>query len=248
MDKMERRKKKDGNPMESMEQLISRAVELFEEPYDDRDGRDDDLPSVRFVAEEMETTILRVRKLLITAGYYSTEMSRKIRELHEQGVSVSGMMEATGLGQASVYSYLPYLGLAWNLEVRTANADRLRVYRRRKNAIDDLLAHLQRLDAEVYLWKTVTAFERYPFLTAKGLRFSYAIKRGKNGQTTAEIEIDRKEKTITKATICLAFRMALEIQKREGYVSGPKKIGGFGASYLYPMFLRFGIIRQTPMG
>ena len=26
--------------MESMEQLISRAVELFEEPYDDRDGRD----------------------------------------------------------------------------------------------------------------------------------------------------------------------------------------------------------------
>ena len=244
---MERRKKKDGNPMESMEQLISRAVELFEEPYDDRDGRDEDLPSIRFVAEEMDTTILRVRKLLITAGYYSTEMSRKIRELHEQGVSVSGMMEATGLGQASVYSYLPYLGLAWNLEERTANADRLRVYRRRKNATENLIAHLERSDADAYLWKTVTAFEGYPFLTAKGLRFSYAVKRGKNGLPTAEIEIGRKEKTITKVTICLTFRKALELQKQQGYISGPKQIGGFGASYLYPMFLRFGIIQRTPM-
>ena len=242
---MGRRKINTGNPQESMEQLISRAVDLFEESYDDRDGRDGDLPSVRFVAEEMDTTVLRVRKLLITAGYYSTEMSRKIRELHEQGVSVSGMMEATGLGQASVYSYLPYLGLAWNLEERTANADRLRVYRRRKNATENLIAHLERSDADAYLWKTVTAFEGYPFLTAKGLRFSYAVKRGKNGLPTAEIEIDRKEKTITKATICLAFRKALELQRHQGYISGPKQIGGFGASYLYPMFLRFGIIQRT---
>lgn len=195
----------------------------------------------------MDATVLRARKLLITAGYYSTEMSRRIRELYEQGVPVSEIMESTGLGQASVYSYLPYLGLAWNLEERTANADRLRTYRRRKNAIENLKSHLERPDAETYLWKTVIAFEGYPFLTAKGLRFSYVLKRGKNGYPTAEIEIDRKEKTITKATICLAFRNAIEIQKRDGYVFGPKKIGRFGASYLYSMFLRFGVIRQTPM-
>lgn len=219
---MGRRKTKTGNPLESMEQIISRAVELFEEPYDDRDGRDEDLPSVRFVAEEMETTILRVRKLLITAKYYSTEMSRKVQNLHYQNRSISEIMEATGLSQASVYSYLPYLGLAWNLEERTANA-------------------------ETYLWKTVTAFEGYPFLTARGLRFSYTMKRGKNGLPTAEIEIDRKEKTITKATICMAFRKTLELQKQQGYISGPKQIGGFGASYLYPMFLRFGVIRQKPI-
>ena len=244
---MGRPKKRNGNPRESMEQLVARAAELFEEPYDDRDGRDEDLPSVRFVAEEMDTTVLRARKLLITAGYYSTEMSRKIRELHELSVPVSGIMNETGLGQASVYSYLPYLGLAWNLEERTANADRLRTYRRRKNAIENLIAHLERSDAEAWLWKTVIAFEGYPFSTAKGLRFSYVLKRGKNGLPTAEIEIDRREKTITKATICLAFRTALGIQKREGYVSGPKKIGGFCASYLYPMFLRFGVIKQVPM-
>ena len=95
---MGRLKKRNGDPQESMEQLVARAVELFEKPYDDRDGRDEDLPSVRYVAEEMDATVLRARKLLITAGYYSTEMSRKIRELHEQGIPVSGIMEVTGLG------------------------------------------------------------------------------------------------------------------------------------------------------
>ena len=77
-------KKRNGDPRESMEQLVARAAGLFEEPYDEREGREEDLPSVRFVAEEMDTTVLRARKLLITAGYYSTEMSRKVRELHEQ--------------------------------------------------------------------------------------------------------------------------------------------------------------------
>lgn len=80
---MGRNKKKITNPDESMHQLMERAVSLFEEPYDDRDGREDDLPSVRSVAEEMDTTILRVRKLLITADFYSTEMSRRVQELAE---------------------------------------------------------------------------------------------------------------------------------------------------------------------
>ena len=43
-----------------MEQLISRAVELFEEPFDDREGRDEDLPSVRFVAGEMDSEAGRI--------------------------------------------------------------------------------------------------------------------------------------------------------------------------------------------
>ena len=42
---MGRNKKKTTNPDESMHQLMERAVNLFEEPYDDRDGREDDLPS-----------------------------------------------------------------------------------------------------------------------------------------------------------------------------------------------------------
>ena len=55
---MGRNKKKITNPDESMHQLMERAVSLFEEPYDDRDGREIELPSIRSVADEMDTTRL----------------------------------------------------------------------------------------------------------------------------------------------------------------------------------------------
>ena len=37
----------------------------------------------------------------------------------------------------------------------------------------------------------------------------------------------------------MAFRKALELG---GAVAGPKKLGTFGASYLYPVFVRIGVI------
>lgn len=58
---MARPKKKNTNPALSMEALLTRAVEAFVEPYDDRDERDADLPSLRSVADELNTTILRTR-------------------------------------------------------------------------------------------------------------------------------------------------------------------------------------------
>ena len=39
------------------------------------------------------------------------------------------------------------------------------------------------------------------------------------------------------------MKVALKvILENNGNISGPKKLGVFGASYLYPMFLRFGLI------
>ena len=78
---MARPKKKQSDPKLSMEQLLKKAVALFDAPYDDRDERDPSLPSIRSVAEEMGTTILRVRKLLITADYYTSSTSRTIQEM-----------------------------------------------------------------------------------------------------------------------------------------------------------------------
>ena len=194
----------------------------------------------------METTILRVRKLLITADYYSTETSRTVQRLFRQGLTIQMIMEATKLGRASVYSYLPYKGLAFNLDQSTVNADRLKLFRRRKKTAEELLEHLDKSNVEEYLWKAIVAFEGYPLYTMKGLKFFYMVKRGKSGLPTGEILIDRKEKTITRATINMAFHKAVKIQMNEGCVSGPKRIGGFGASYLYPLFIRLGVITQTP--
>ena len=71
------------------------------------------------------------------------------------------------------------------------------------------------------------------FLTAKGLKFTYKIKGG-------EMFVNRKSKSITQATVFMAFRKAMELG---GAVAGPKKLGTFGASYLYPIFVRLGVIR-----
>ena len=51
------------------------------------------------------------------------------------------------------------------------------------------------------------------------------------------------KKSISRSTVDLAFRNALEEQGRVGFVSGPRKLGVPGVrSNLYAIFLRFGII------
>ena len=39
----------------------------------------------------------------------------------------------------------------------------------------------------------------------------------------------------------IALKVTLE---KNGKINGPKKLEVFGASYLYPMFLRFGLIQR----
>ena len=79
---MARPKKKNSNPQQSMEELLANTVALYGIPYDDRDGeRDSELPSLHTVADQLGTTVLRVRKLLITAEYFSTAVSRQVQQM-----------------------------------------------------------------------------------------------------------------------------------------------------------------------
>ena len=241
MTAMARSKKKNTNPQQSMDQLLKRAAELFEEPYDDRDDREADLPSIRSVADELGTTLLRTRKLLITADMFSTNTSRTVQEMVSDGKSVAEIMEVTGLKKASINSYLPYKNMAFNLDQTTVNADRHRVFRRRIKAVEELKAHLDLPDAQEKFWEALIEFQDYPFKTSgrgkrKGLKFSYKIHGG-------EMIVDRKVKSITKASIILAFQQA----RKMGVVKGPKALGGvFGASYLYPLIL-FLFVQQPYM-
>ena len=91
------KKKPDYDREKEIEAFQARAVELFVEPYDDRIERSEDAPSVREVANAMNTTSLRVRKMLITAGVYSTRLSRKVQSLYEDGCSIQQIMDETGL-------------------------------------------------------------------------------------------------------------------------------------------------------
>ena len=82
--------------------------------YDDRE--DTAPPGLNTVAAEFGITALKARKLLITAGVYSTALSRRIKELHSRKMKMDQIMSATGLSRASVHSYLPYTKIPYNLE------------------------------------------------------------------------------------------------------------------------------------
>lgn len=81
----------------------------------------------------------------------------------------------------------------------------------------------------------VDSFPGLSLLYRKNLEFVYEIRGN-------EMFVNRKDKSITRASISLAFEKALELQKTEGTVKGPKKLNCFGASYLYPVFEKLGII------
>lgn len=228
------KKKPDYDREKKIEAFQARAVELFGEPYDDRIERSEDVPSIRDVANAMNTTPLRVRKMLVTAGVYSTKLSRKVQSLYDEGCSIQQIMDETGLKRASVHAYLPYVKGNYNLPDSTLNAERKRVFRKRIRACERLGQEIDSPDAEKYLWDAIMAYADYPFLTEKGLSMKYTVRGG-------EIFFNRKEKSVTRASVMKAFHRARQLQHEKGFVSGPKELGTFGASYIYPVFLRIGV-------
>lgn len=235
------KKKPEYDREKTMQVLLNKAVELLDEPIDDRDVRDPAAPSLRYVAAELHTTIIRARKLLITADYYSTEISRNVQRLHHGGLSIAQIAQKTGLSEASVYSYLPYSKGIYNLEERTLNAERGRLFKKRKEACKQMQEHIDQPDALTCMWSAILAFQGYPFVTAQAHPFKYTVMDG-------EMVFSKNEKSIPKSTVETAFCNARKTQASDGCVNSPQKLGTFGASYLYPVFLRIGICERSKEG
>jgi len=87
--------------------------------------------SVRAIAKEMELSPMKVRKILITGGVYSTDLSTEIGELYKDGKTVSEIAELLYTTTANVNSYLPYERIIYNMEERSTEADRQARYRER---------------------------------------------------------------------------------------------------------------------
>ena len=229
------KKKPNYNPDQVMQDFMAAVAGAFGS-YDDRE--DTTFPGLNVVAAEFGITALKARKLLITAGVYSTALSRQVAELNAGGTKVDQIMKITGLSRASVHSYLPYSKIPYKLDELSANAERIRLYRERKKKCEEFSANLSTLagqptkEQEDTLWSMLLYLQGCVFPTAKGLKFTYKIKGG-------EMFVNRKSKSITQATVFMAYHKAMELGDA---VAGPKKLGTFGASYLYPIFVRLGVI------
>ena len=88
------------------------------------------------------------------------------------------------------------------------------------------------------LWDILVDYQGKQYLTIKKLPFVYFIKGN-------EMFVSRKGKSITRATVNRAYHKAKELMESEGQVTGAKKLGTFGASYLYPIFVELGVIGLT---
>ncbi|MFR4634108.1 MAG: PQQ-binding-like beta-propeller repeat protein [Blautia faecis] len=95
---------------------------------------------------------------------------------------------------------------------------------------------------EKYLWEVILLYAGESFKTYTGLPFTYEVRKGRNGDYTRELWIDRREnsKSLALSSVLLALR---NIKKVGTVVDRPKALGDIrGVSYIYGMFYRFGLI------
>ncbi len=96
------------------------------------------------------------------------------------------------------------------------------------------------VEREEKLWQELIYLQGCFFRTygrngVGGVDFTYKIHGG-------EMFVDRKEKSITRATVMKAYKRVVEL---DGEVKGPKTLGTFGASYLNTIFVKMGLIKTA---
>lgn len=113
----------------------------------------------------------------------------------------------------------------------------LQQYQQQQQAIKDL----QKYHDPEHLWECILAFQGYEFQTVSGLPFTYQLKKGRNGELTKELWIDRRKNS--KSLAWSSVMKAFEKTAGKPMVPRPKALGDIrGVSYLYEMFYQFGLI------
>ena len=201
--------------------------------------------SLQTIGEELGLNPIKIRKLLITAGVYESEVAEKVkntfeeyRETQDYKTSILSTANTLKLSKASVTSYLPYKKGVYfqstEKEKISVGAERQRRYR--------AVRKLRTEPTEEHLWEVVLLYAGVKFKTYSGLPFSYEVRKGRNGEYTKELWIDRREnsKSLAWSSVLLARG---HIKKVGEVVERPKALGDIrGVTYIYGMFCRFGLI------
>ena len=219
----------------NLKDQMDAAVALYEEDC-----------SLRSIADALALNPIKVRKLLITAGVYESNAAKKVKNTFEEYRKTQDYKTATlttaavlKLSKASVTSYLPYKKGVYfpntaDKEKISVGAERQRRYR--------AIRKLRTEPTEEHLWEVVLLYAGVRFKTYSGLPFTYEIRKGRNGQYTKELWIDRRENS--KSLAWSSVLLALDNIKKVGeVVERPKALGDIrGVTYIYGMFYRFGLI------
>ena len=202
--------------------------------------------SLQAIADALSLNPIKVRKLLITAGVYESDVAEKVqdtfeeyRETQDYKTAILSTAATLELSKASVTSYLPYKKGVYfpntaDKEKISVGAERQRRYRAMKRWRAD--------PTEENFWDVVVAYAGVKFKTYSGLPFSYEVRKGRSGEYTKELWIDRREssKSLAWSSVLLALGNVKEVG---AVVDRPKALGDIrGVTYIYGMFYRFGLI------
>ena len=210
--------KPNYNPSAVLQNQMGRAVEHYDK---------EEHPSLQAIANELDLNPIKVRKLLITAGVYKSEVADQVNRVFNQhrasGLShteaIAATMRELHLSKASVTSYLPYeKGVYFPAETDSSNisvgAERIRRMRNREKILEELRAE----QSEDALWAAVIAFQGYKFRTYSGLVFSYSLKKGRcrgnaeSGVAKEQDEAYKKDKACKQGGV---YTKELFIDRRE---------------------------------
>ena len=155
-----------------MRELIDTTAEIYREKGE-----------IKATALELSLPPGKVKKLLITGNVLSYPETEQIQELLRQGKTMVEIQHMMGLSYSTLHTYLPYSKVIYKMSEISQNAERVKIYKTRKSAVDTLLS----APTEGHLRDCIVAFQNYPFHTVSGLPFSYTLKKGRNGEYTKEL-------------------------------------------------------------
>ena len=86
------------------------------------------------LAKKFNMSVLKARKLLVTAGALKDKKTIMIHKLKSEGKSAADIVEITGYSMATVNSYLPYSKIIYKMDETSPNAIRMKRHREKVKA------------------------------------------------------------------------------------------------------------------
>ena len=245
------RKPKYENPEEVISTFFAAVSDSYNSPLAENEQGRGGKKKQELLAEEFEISRIKVRKILITTGDITPPAA--ITSLCSSGLKIDEIAQKLNMSKSTVNSWVGYTKGVYKLSEVSAAADRTAIYRARKEALQTLHADPSSLN----LWHAVCLFAGYPFTTsgrgsAPGKKFKYSVAEagGAGGHHYPGEEVEgfgnelfivqngeKSEKGISRSSVDYAFKIATT-----STVTGPKALKIYGSSYVYSLFVRFGLI------
>ena len=222
------------DPERVLREMIFSAKECYEKSY-----------SYRYVATELDLSVSKVIKLLITGGVYDSDICRDINKLFNSGKTVAEIQKKLNVSKATVQAYLPYKKGLYNAKECSRNAERIKKYRVRQRALRELAADM----CEEKLWEAVVAFQGYTFGMDTGERYTYEVLPETDRTGITDVEACKGIIVYQgKNMIVISWESVLSVFKEitRAKLTGVKCVDNFmeigKEEMIYNNFAKFGIL------